>query len=179
MVSRLALLLTCSFVLSYIAESSETLCPKSQTSTFFWHPYEDMESDRNGTMTGKLRGFLETSMQSCCSKMALPKYAEILKKDAKNMENLIRKDQGSKELKMYFPVFGDRNSEVRYERPFIGLYDSPGIVVFVPANNEKMWNGFLAVGTQLWQVITLSFLLAGISGILVWFLVRILTVYFA
>lgn len=176
MVSSSLVLVTCTVFL-YIGDavpSEIQLCPKSLASTFFWEPYEEMAKDSNGTLAGKLRGFLESSMQSCCSEITFPTYTKILKNDTENIEILIRNDQGSKDLKMFFPVFGNRGSVLRYERPFIGVYDSPGVVVFVPAKNEKMWNGFLAVGTQLWQVITLAFLLSAISGILVWFLVRII-----
>jgi hypothetical protein len=166
----------CSLILQIaVVKTSQPLCPTSLTTKFFWHQYENhMASDSRGKMTGKLQGFLEDAIEMCCPDMSRLNYIEILVNDSKNMENMVSKDQWSKDLKMYFPVFGNRDSLSRYERPFIGLYDSPGLVVFVPVTNERMWNGFLVVATQLWQVIALSFLLAAISGILVWFLVSII-----
>ena len=87
---------------------------------------------------------------------------------------LIRKDRSSY-LSLYFPVFANKKETEQYQRPFIGLYNSPGPAVLVPVAEGAGINSSFSVNVvkKSWKLLLLAFVMAAFFGIVIWALVRV------
>ena len=146
----------------------ELNCPQSKTAHFHWLPYESQLKFDNKTkkVYGKLKGYIAKALSICCSSLQL-NYSQMEVDASKEIELFIRKDR-SAGLSLYFPVFANKYQKEKFQRPFIGLYDSPGPVIFV-YDKEPTKGAVLTALTQSWQIPALCVLLASISGVLLWF----------
>lgn len=148
----------------------ELNCPESKTALFHWLPYEDQLLFNNKTkqVQGKLKGYIAQALRICCSSLQL-NYSQMKVDSSKEIELFIRKDR-SAGLSFYFPVFANKYQKEKFQRPFIGLYDSPGPVIIVNDKDDAK-GAVLTALTQSWQIPALCVLLASISGVVLWFLV--------
>lgn len=148
----------------------ELNCPESKTALFHWLPYQSQLVFDNKTkqVQGKLKTFTAQALRICCSSLQL-NYSRMKVESSKEIELSIRKDR-SAGLSLYFPVFANKYQKEKFQRPFIGLYDSPGPVIFVYDKDNTKGAVFTAL-TQSWQIPALCVLLASISGVILWFLV--------
>lgn len=155
--------------LSMVNCEQKPLCPESKKAIFHWLPYgtELAYSNRTG-MRGELYEFLSLALKKCCSTLHLT-YSKMKVNSSKEIELRLRKDS-SEFLSLYFPVFANKYQKEKYQRPFIGLYDSPGPIVFA-VDKPSQKGAVLTALTQSWQIPALCVLLASISGVILWFLV--------
>ncbi|EDO31984.1 predicted protein [Nematostella vectensis] len=149
--------------------NGELQCPKSKTVTLHWLPYgRDIYMNKtSGNATGKLAEFLEYALKFCCPTLKF-NYSPMKVESSKDIELSIRNDK-SVELSLYFPVFANKYQKEKYQRPFIGIFDSPGPIIFVNEKSPKNGAVFTAM-TKSWQIPALCVLLAAISGVILWFL---------
>ncbi|XP_031563547.1 uncharacterized protein LOC116299055 [Actinia tenebrosa] len=161
-------------MISYAGDKStkhltELNCPESKTALFYWLPYENQINFDNRTkqVKGTLKDYITQALQICCSSLKL-NYSQMKVDSSKEIELFIRKDR-SAGLSFYFPVFANKYQKEKFQRPFVGLYDSPGPVIFVYDKDNTKGAVFTAL-TQSWQIPALCVLLASISGVILWFL---------
>lgn len=161
--------LVCISTLSLVNCERKPVCPESKTAIFYWLPYgkELAYSNKTG-MRGELYEFLSFALTKCCPDLDLI-FSKMKVNSSKEIELRLRKDS-SEFLSLYFPVFANKYQKEKYQRPFIGLYDSPGPIVFT-VDKPSQKGAVLTALTQSWQIPALCVLLASISGVILWFLV--------
>lgn len=162
------------FLLFHFVKSDlHSLCPESPKASFYWLPYGEELMYINKTVSGDLYVFISSALEVCCSSLEL-KYFQMKVNSSKEIELKIREDR-SQSLSLYFPVFANKYQKEKFQRPFIGLYDSPGPIVF--AVDQPFQKGaVLTALTKSWQIPALCVLLASISGVILWFLVSLFAI---
>jgi hypothetical protein len=122
---------------------------------------------------GDLKKYIEESTQKCCPWINTT-YLKSNITSSDEIEIAIRKHR-EPNLMLYFPVFANRNDKKHFDRPFIGLFKSPGMAVLEIASSEEMSDDSQAWGSMISALPYLAELaLAGtISGIVMWMLVSI------
>lgn len=147
----------------------KSLCPESSKAIFHWLPYgKELDYSAKSGMKGDLYRFLRAALDECCSTLKLT-FSQMKVNSSKEIELRIREDK-SKFLTLYFPVFANKYQKEKFQRPFIGLYDSPGPIVFA-VHQPSQRGAMLTALTKSWQIPALCVLLASISGVILWFLV--------
>ena len=176
--SKLILLLILEFSATATATniaSSSSLCPHSTSSVVHWlaYPPEIQRSVRTGNLSGYLIDYIAAVLPTCCPTLKL-NYSEMNVTSSEELEMSIRKDRSSY-LSLYFPVFANKKETEQYQRPFIGLYNSPGPAVLVPvAEGAGISSSFsVNVVKKSWKLLLLAFVMAAFFGIVIWALVRV------
>ena len=173
--------------LMFICQSSKAtnfywqapVCPHSSISVvnFLAYPPEIQISTQSGNLSGQLVKYIAQVLPTCCSSVKLI-YSEMNATTSEEVELLIRKDKNSY-LSLYFPVFANKKETEHYERPFFGLYNSPGPAVLVPLGKEENRSSFgVTAVKKSWKLLLLAFLMAAGFGILTWALVSLIKLTF-
>lgn len=156
------------------ATSYSQFCLHSPVSVVKWlaYPPEIQRDTVHKNITGDLVKYMAKVLPSCCPSAKLT-YSQMNVTSSEEVEMLIRKDKSS-HLSLYFPVFANKKETEQYQRPFYGLYNSPGPAVLVPMDGNGETQGSFGVSAvrKSWRLLLFAFVMAAGFGIITWFLVR-------
>lgn len=146
-------------------------CQEPNRVVFHWNTYPpEIIPLANGSAGGFLPSHLRKVFPICCPELKLS-FHKMNATSSEHIESLIRNDSSS-HLSFYFPVFAQRREEKQYGRPFIALYNSPGLAILSHDQDSGLnAKGMLKVLYQSWRYFALLILLSVTSGIVIWALV--------
>ena len=161
-----------------LQNSSRFSCPQPNKVVFHWTalPPEIQWNITTGEITGQLAETIDSVWSSCCPSLSFS-YSRLSANSSKDIEISIRRDK-SPHISLYFPVFSHTKVITQYQRPYIGLYYSPGPALVMPDRGEKSsLKTLLWVSETPWLILTAGNGLTLIFGVLMWLLVSILDIF--
>ena len=151
-----------------LSQRGNTNCQEPNKIVFHWNTYSPEILFQNGSAAGFLPNHLRNVLRICCTSLELS-FLKMNASSSEHIEFLIRNDKSS-HLSFYFPTFAQRREEVQYNRPFIALYDSPGLAILRSEQNRPS-HRILQILFESWRYFALLILLSVSSGIVIWALV--------
>ena len=153
--------------------SSRFNCPQPNKVVLNWVAFPPIINGWNTTTkepTGELPETLNTVYSNCCPSLSFS-YSWLSANSSQDIEISIRRDKSS-QLSLYFPVFSHTKVITQYQRPYIGLYYSPGPALIILDTGENNLLDNLVVTTKAsWLILAAANGLAIIYGVIMWLLV--------
>ena len=151
-------------------------CPQSKTIVLKWVPFPPSVLRWNITtdkIYGELSDFLTKVLPKCCPSLNYSSFMLKVNK-SKDIEMAIRQDNSSY-LSLYFPVLAHKHDTEQYQRPYIGLYYSPGPALLTLATEESGPFNRMTLTSVIkssWGFLAFIHGLTCIFGVVIWILVR-------
>ena len=124
---------------------------------------------KNGKIEGIFKEVLDTIVSYCCNGHTNITYAEQPMNDSEVVKDHI----GENGTVISFPVYGEMKDITFQNYPFMPVVEAPGVVfIMTPEDSADAAQAVMGAVFQGWPVLVLTLVMAMLSGIIIWALVR-------
>ena len=147
-------------------------CPSFNKIILRWHEFHPFThyNSSSKALEGTLVHYMKKALNICCPNLQIVQKKVNINSSCE-MEILIRQSVADTPI-VHFPIFANRGEKERYERRFLGLFDSPGPAVLkINHGISSSSNEFIFLLNDLWKLVMVSLLHATFAGMIIWLLV--------
>ena len=140
--------------------------------------FKDPKTRKTGfTFYGIFPAVIRKALSVCCHPNSSIEFAKLL-----DTPDVAANATTSSDYDFHFPLYGDGMDATSYrDNPFIPIIEAPRVALLVHNDNSKEGKPGLIITTILktWPMLVFILLMAGSSGIIIWFLVSRVLPYIA
>jgi hypothetical protein len=144
-------------------------CHHSTLKAQWWSIPPYIYRDKNGDIQGIFKKVLDRIVEQCCNGHTNITY----EKQPLNDSEVVKDHIGENGTVLSFPIYGEMKDTTFQNFPYMPVVEAPGVVFIM--TNEDSANAAQAVMDavfQGWPVLVLTLVMAALSGIIIWALVR-------
>lgn len=150
-------------------EPRPAFCLHSTLKAQWWSIPPYIYRDKAGNIKGIFKEVLDDIIHQCCKSHTNITY----EKNPLNDSEVVKDHIGENGTVFSFPVYGEMKDTTFQNFPYMPVVEAPGVVFIM--TNEDSANAAQAVMDavfQGWPVLVLTLVMAALSGIIIWALVR-------